>query len=194
MVVERALGEILAWIDRAVPGGRAELGLRAPAERSALDAYEAELGVTLPADLRALWRLHDGQDGEACWLPDRWLSVAQSRAMRSELLPFIVYEWLDQTLEHDPRQRALVYHAHRVPLASSHGGDYYAHVDLAPGPAGTVGQLLLLTSECDFDVLATGVGELLDRYASIAASGALTYAHDQPQVAGRSLWVVLSER
>jgi cell wall assembly regulator SMI1 len=183
--LERAFAEILAWVDRAVPGGRDALGLRPPAEPSALDAYEAELGVALPADLRALWLLHDGQDGEARWLPDRWLPVSASRAMRSDLLPFIVYEWLELVLEHDPRQRALVYHAHRVPLVASDLGDYYAHVDLAPGPAGARGQILLLTSECDFDVVATGVGELLDRYATLVSSGAPTYDE---------VWTALSAR
>ena len=87
----------------------------------------------------------------------------------------------------DPRQQALVYHAHRVPIVSSSLHDYYMHVDLAPGPAGAVGQLLLLSSECDFEVLAPSLGALLDRYASLASSGALAYG-DGPVLDGRSLW------
>jgi cell wall assembly regulator SMI1 len=155
--VKRALERIVTNVDG--------IGFRPPAEPSSLDAYERELGVALPDDLRALWLLHDGQDGEGLWLPAPFLSVAQSRALRDEHCGFVVHEWLERTLDADPRQRDCVYHPRRVPLAASDLGDHYVHVDLAPGPAGTCGQVIELVSECDFEVLAPSLGALLERYA-----------------------------
>jgi cell wall assembly regulator SMI1 len=187
-----ALEDVLAWVDRDVPGGREALGLRGPADERALAAYERELGVPLPADVRALWLQHDGQSqDDTGWLPARWLSVDESRAMRSELLQFVVPEWLERTREDDPRLRDLVYHPLRIPWASSSLQDLYCAIDLAPGPEGRRGQLLVNTSECDFAVLGRDVTAFFERYAALARDGRLTF--DVETLAfGVSAWHVLA--
>ena len=84
-VIEQDLETILGWVDRAIPGGRAALRLRPGASDAELAAYQEAVGVRFPDDLLALWRLHDGQAEDAeetGWLPERWLPVRESRAIR----------------------------------------------------------------------------------------------------------------
>jgi cell wall assembly regulator SMI1 len=53
------LERILAWADSHVPGLRESL--RRGAARARINAVEKTIGATLPEDVVALYRLHDGQ-------------------------------------------------------------------------------------------------------------------------------------
>jgi cell wall assembly regulator SMI1 len=67
-----------AALQAVAPSVRASLV--APASEAALAELEAELGRALPAGLRALWSLADGQGGEeALYLGFRFIGVARAR-------------------------------------------------------------------------------------------------------------------
>lgn len=79
--VAAAWARIDAWLKANAP----ELGasLRPPASEGSLRALEQALEKPLPADLRASWAIHDGQEGGAIvWWLDSWqlLSVADATA------------------------------------------------------------------------------------------------------------------
>ncbi|CAL9651094.1 SMI1/KNR4 family protein [Streptomyces sp. enrichment culture] len=63
---------ITSWLRRNAPASRA--ALRAGASPDALAALEAELGVFIPAELRTLWLLAEGDDGANGWgcMPGNW--------------------------------------------------------------------------------------------------------------------------
>ncbi|MFD4371207.1 SMI1/KNR4 family protein [Streptomyces sp. NPDC058486] len=60
-VIEDAWRRVTHWLSRHAPGSHAALAPGASPERIA--ALEAELGVRVPADLRALWLLTAGDGG-----------------------------------------------------------------------------------------------------------------------------------
>lgn len=82
-----AFARITRWMnDHEAPLLAENLAPGAPPE--ALDEAEAALGVGLPADLRALWSLHDGQDAEGNGFVESYdlLSIAGARGEQESLL------------------------------------------------------------------------------------------------------------
>jgi cell wall assembly regulator SMI1 len=57
-VVDDVWHHIVGWLTAYAPGTAAQV--RGPAAPEAIDAVEQDVGVTLPADLRAWWQLTDG--------------------------------------------------------------------------------------------------------------------------------------
>lgn len=123
--------------------------LPAPASEEDLAAVEEELGVALPADLRALYGIADGDGDLVNPLFDRqeWLALAEIGDQDDEWLD-IAQEW-----QYEP-WRQTVFDAQppntvrRSPLrpgwirfAFDTGGNWLA-VDMDPGPKGRPGQVI----------------------------------------------------
>jgi cell wall assembly regulator SMI1 len=163
------------------------LKLREGANEAAIAEVEQALGVELPADYKAWLRLHDGEDD----VPDRveWLPAWE------RLLPIAVTgeRWRDEQdwaqtdddegfhyLTDDDRIRGVVRHAKRIVIAGNRYGDGdNTYLDLIPGPKGTVGQVIVATSECDFEVVATSFLDLLTRWVRAFEAGTLSVRTDR---------------
>ncbi|MDL4773645.1 SMI1/KNR4 family protein [Actinomadura xylanilytica] len=118
-----------------------------PADEEDLDAAEEELGFPLPADLRALYRVCDGDDDLGLLFRYGWLTAGEL-ADHDDEWAMISREW-----EYDQHRRILldpvpagavrrsIMRPGWIPFAHSTGGDFYA-VDMDPGPAGRPGQVI----------------------------------------------------
>ena len=148
------------------------------AEDTDLDAFETELGLTLPGDFRMLYRWHDGQTESVL--------TAEPGVFGLTFLPLerVREQWrgLRDTLSDDPQVNAEVaqldeqfsYPAGhirevfidtgRVPFCST--DDWNAvGIDLNPGPLGTVGQVITFgQDEHRKYVLAGSLGEFIGEY------------------------------
>ena len=119
-----------AWL-RAVAPSIADK-LRPPADDVTLADTEARLGRTLPEELKLLLKIHNG-GREVFGGLDLLSAESMAKAYRSVREHADVPEHLQGLLSADGS-------AGWIPFAYSVGGDYLC-VDLAPGPAGTVGQV-----------------------------------------------------
>ncbi|MFI0351989.1 SMI1/KNR4 family protein [Actinomadura sp. 9N407] len=120
-----------------------------PASEEALVAVEEELGVALPADLRALYGVADGDGDLVNPLFDRqdWLPLAEIGDLDDEWLD-IAQEWrfepwrrtvFDARPPHAVRRSPL--RAGWIRFAFDTGGNWLA-VDMDPGPNGRPGQVI----------------------------------------------------
>lgn len=173
MIDSPATARIDAWVARHLPSVAATLA--APAPPGAADDLEALLGVALPDAWHRLHRWHDGQAGRTwglffgmTWMPVQeaaaahreWLAVADQLGA-AELALFA------QDISSTPPDavRAAYTHPLWVRFAHDHGGNHLA-VDLAPGPAGRVGQVISTgRDETVRYVLAPDLGTFLDWFA-----------------------------
>jgi len=118
-------------------------------------AVERRLAVTLPDDLRASLRLHNGQSGQAGLIP----SLVGAEAKFCLLsLDRIVGEWIlwNELLESgdfrgldagpDRGVRDAWWHPAWIPVSASAAGDHHC-VDLAPAPGGSCGQVITVNHD-----------------------------------------------
>lgn len=122
--------------------------LRPGASARAIRAAERDMQVTFPEDVKAAYRIHDGQD-VGYDVPDfvygwRWNS-----------LEGMVEDWrllMEMCKDMKPRPepkgttRTDWWHPAWIPVANNGNGDYRM-LDLAPGPHGCVGQILFWWSD-----------------------------------------------
>jgi cell wall assembly regulator SMI1 len=149
-----------------------------PASNAALDALTKQIGIALPAEVRALYRVRDG--GGARVLP-------QGAWFRS--LDEIAADWpnfaalADENFEEAPV--ALVedgthwdapFHRAWIPFATREDFDLW--IDLAPGPNGVAGQVLYPRDEASVVVVGRDLLDFLERWANLLESGALEWSED----------------
>jgi cell wall assembly regulator SMI1 len=157
------------------------LRVRDGASEAAIAELEAGLGVELPDDFKDWLRLHDGEDhaeDRVEWLPagGRLLPVAVIlERWRDE------QEWVEPDDEgfdyvaDDERIRCVVRHPKRIVIAGNQWGDGdNTYLDLIPGPSGVVGQVIVATTECDFEVVGTSFLDFLSRWVSAFEAGTLS--------------------
>lgn len=166
------------------------LGLRPGASADAIAKAEQALGRALPSDYRELLTFADGQTDEPGfpWMPgcDRLAPVAmvvaqlaEERAMTADFPPSSDEE-LDGWIRHGR------YHPNRLPIAGTRWWDGdTTYLDLEPGSNGKTGQLITLTSECDFVVLGESLAHALSRYVDALTSGDLVWHADEKALAAR---------
>ncbi|MEU2657968.1 SMI1/KNR4 family protein [Streptomyces sp. NPDC007325] len=173
---------------RAITARRAGLlggpePLPAPATESAIAAAERRLGARLPADLRALYALADGDsaDGPHRWLLGEggWLSLDRAVAVhghqrRPDWTGWSL-AWNAVILDADPpgRVRRCTGDPTRIPFLTGEDGNYVA-VDLAPARRGHPGQVIGIGRDHAHGAayLAESVTELLRRVLAELERGA----------------------
>jgi cell wall assembly regulator SMI1 len=123
--------------------------LRPGASEDAIAAAEREMGVTFPEDVKACYRIHDGQrklKGRH-WPPDfldgaEWHSLdsmlREWRSMMSLVNDGTFAQWRSKP---DGPIKTEWWHPAWIPLTSNHSGQLDC-LDLAPEPGGQIGQII----------------------------------------------------
>jgi cell wall assembly regulator SMI1 len=136
---------VITWLEHQVPELRADLN--PPASEAALARLERRLGHALPDHWHALYRLADGQRGEASGL------FYGAGFLSLEEVADQWQVWRDLSTEPDVEAsfqgrvsppgaiRNRYIELGWIPFAHDGGGNHLG-VDLAPGESGTVGQVL----------------------------------------------------
>lgn len=180
-----------AWLRGVVPG--LDATLRGPAVEAEVDRYEETIRAELPAELRQLWAIHDGEDvaepsgGTIGGLV--FLGVAES-----------LREWADWSSLRDETSdedmQALRTFSESVPaeavqleytaagwlpiLKESMEGNYLG-LDLAPGPGGLRGQVINFGRDEDRKaVICRSMSDLLGFIASEVQQGEFVVSSVEP--------------
>ncbi|MER2566864.1 MAG: SMI1/KNR4 family protein [Myxococcaceae bacterium] len=170
--VAKSWARITRWFARS----GIELALGPPATAESVRRLEQAIGRELPSDFVESLSMFDGQRASGVsWLGGRLGAVddllAEYQRNHSGQRDEDVFE-----LFNTERVRAVVFDTGRVPLS---GMPYWTgdsvFFDFVPGPAGVMGQVIKLVSECDFVVLGESWAEVLERYASLAEAGELEW-------------------
>lgn len=169
-----AAQRIVAWF-RAHAADDRRSDPPAGASASSLSALSRALGVDLPPDLVAWWRLHDG--GVSIFEYEG-LSCAASRGRREGMEELrrdgvlADHELFPQTVARIARTK---WHPLWIPLAEDGCGNLYC-VDMGPGRMGVVGQVIRWEMRGGaFAASSVVLAELLERYADALESGAFTF-------------------
>lgn len=168
--------------------------LNPPATEAQLAAAEAAMGVRLPAEIREAYLQHNGisrltysaiptgaERGPSLFLPrydwvdldkmvEEWKMMC---GIEAEMKASGAWEdVLDSDLEPDCKICPIDFERRRIPLGSYDTSDK-VYIDLAPGPAGVVGQLIYagLADGCQF--LATSFTSYLERLMDAIDAGDL---------------------
>lgn len=157
------------------------LRLRPGAAEADIAAVEQTLGITLPAEYRESLLLHDGQDGtDSDNPPFEWMPgcgpLASIKAI-PEQWTFEQDNVMDyEIVEATPAIFQFLAHPKRIPIAGNQfwDGDNTS-LDLTPAPAGTVGQIITLYTECDHVLLGASFRIALENYLAALDSGDWIY-------------------
>jgi cell wall assembly regulator SMI1 len=175
------LARIQAWFAENRPD---TLRFQSRASEDQIAAAEATLGMRFPDDYRRFLAAHNGQVPveEFDWMPGTGYLFG---------LDQIVEAWSDEQsyYEEDPeafgdfmdddRIRFILRHPKRVPIANNEYGDGDAtYLDFVPGPEGTVGQIIVMTSECEFEQIGENFTDFLQRYAALLESSKVHVSED----------------
>jgi cell wall assembly regulator SMI1 len=144
-------------------------GLRPPASPIAIDKASIAVGIDLPTDLlEGLYHVHDGQKSNAQNLLDEWELLPLARVstewrMLKELRDEGDFESTKSRSSGITRQDW--WHPQWIPFAANGAGDFLC-TDLAPGPKGTLGQVIVFRHEdATRELVATSVKQLFADYA-----------------------------
>jgi cell wall assembly regulator SMI1 len=158
------------------------LRLRPGASEKAIAAAEKKLKLTFPPAFRESLLAHDGQersddDDEITLFP--WLPGCSPLAPLAD----IVAQWKDERdneededEDEEPEAEGAIFdvltHPRRVPIAgTAHWDGDNTYVDLFPTAKGTVGQVVMFTSECDIALLGSSLRDALETYLHALESG-----------------------
>lgn len=167
---------IEVWLQAHV---RSEANVLSPgAAEEEIAATERFLGVSFPEDVRASFRLHDGQSGGP-WLV-RGCELLSLGRIREEWNAW--KELLDRgTFENfrsdsDGRVVEDWWHARWVPLTHDGAGNHYC-LDLNPGPKGRAGQIIQMWhDDSERSVVAPSYRAWLAAFADALEAGAYVYS------------------
>lgn len=168
---DASFSELIEEIGRIDPSITARFA--PPASEAEIERLEAFVGLPLPEEAKAVYRLHDGQGASAgVWtIYHRYLMTIQE-AMDTMTMYREFWEesvarprdpWVDELGDQDPpddpRLGLGIYSPWRVPVLHDDTGNYVGY-DLEPGPAGTYGQVLVYGADVDPQVVCDSLGEL----------------------------------
>jgi len=173
-------GRIVAWYEANTPPGT--LRLPPGIDEELIQVAEAEMGLRLPDDVRAFYRMHNGLDGSSLLHYGEFLS-----------LEFLLGEHSttprpgDLGADNAPHDlsgpiKPTWWSLMRVKIIDNSGDGVMVDLDLAPG--GTVGQVILFDHERGpRRVLAPSFAEWLARLARALEAGKLAWDPAGTQVA-----------
>ena len=152
--------------------------LRPPATEDELRAVERVIGATLPADVRELYRIHDGQSDDATGvffgLPLLPLAgVVRAWTTWRDVIDPATNEEISEGCTSEPASAIQCLYTCRgwIPLSDDYGGNHLG-VDLAPGPLGARGQVIHFgRDENDKHVLAASFDDFLLKLGDLLESG-----------------------
>jgi cell wall assembly regulator SMI1 len=183
--MKRIWDRIHVWLAANAPAVLASL--RPGASEEAIRAAERAMGVTLPDDVKAAYRIHDGQGGA-----DGRLSMPPGFLYGYEwhTLEELVLRWttLSRSVEYaiptgwwpttDGIVRAEWHHPAWIPLAGSPHGDHDC-ADLAPDDHGEVGQIIdWRRHKSERLIQARSFTRWLERFADELEAGRWVYSED----------------
>lgn len=134
--------KIESWLKANAP--QVYEGLNPPATPEQIEAAEAALGIKLPLEFVASYRIHNGQSSDSPWLFDAWEFLSLER---------IVEEWtvwkdlLDGGDFKDSRSGSVGFTVEDwwcplwIPITYDGAGNHDS-LDLKPGPKGRKGQII----------------------------------------------------
>ena len=159
--------------------GAGSLKLRPGASEKDIAAAEKAMKLEWPADLRALYLAHDGQESGATleWMPGcsplQPLSAIVERWKEERDMEEDDEGAKDEDAE-DAKLLDCLWHPKRIPIAGTQWWDGdNTYVDLAPGSKGKKGQLITFVTECDIEVLAPSLRAAMERYVTMLEGGKL---------------------
>jgi len=136
--VDTTTRRIAAWFKEHVP--EVTERLRKPAKSTALAALAKVLDRPLPPELVAMWLVHDGLpifEYAGLGAADAKRRYVELEKLRKKGIS-ANHEVFEQNA---PRIQPVKWHSGWIPLAQDGCGNLYC-LDLAPGPAGIVGQVI----------------------------------------------------
>lgn len=190
--VDRVWGRIETWLARNAPALAA--GFNAPATARDLAKTERVLGVQLPEDVRLSYLRHNGHWSLfGGW---RWHSlegIRKSWIQWNELLAEGCFPGKRNTSDGSIVQQAW-WHPGWIPIASLECDDIC--LDLAPGPQGTVGQVIVMLHEYDQrPVVGASFREWLTQFADDLERGVFVVCQTTGELDHRDcLWAMLVRR
>jgi cell wall assembly regulator SMI1 len=183
--VARSWARIERWFAANLPFALETI--RPPAAEADLDELEKRIGRPLPADFRASYLIHDGQDRDT----ERWgygvifglylRPIADGEGIRWLYVYRVEHEWPEK----DNRMLDWKFHPPGAIRDAWSGpgwvpfywdvGRNFIGIDLDPGPNGVVGQVIPFGSEDEFrPVLALSFAHLLEDVADELEAGHAT--------------------
>jgi cell wall assembly regulator SMI1 len=175
-------------------------GLRPGASEALLRQIEEYIPITLPEEVKALYRIHDGQTG---LLINQWYFLSLKK---------MCVAWLLQGTDYgipveSPTQGAYYagyWHAHWLPFMGNSMGPMYC-IDLAPGPEGRMGQILfykenrsreypdpLSPGRSSIRVVASGIEEFFSNLANDLEAGIYTFDEETGMLWSQDMYSALS--
>jgi cell wall assembly regulator SMI1 len=182
-----AMTAILTRLTGLIPG---ELLLRLPATDADLTVAETHLGQQLPADVRALYRLHDGQHqytpqdprfAAGLFTGEPYLPLHHMMANWDDWAGFEAEDGMDEFAASHPEGFVQPKYSTRgwIPLTHDGSGNHIG-VDLNPAAGGVVGQVITFGADDDeHQVLAPSLLSYLEQVADLIESGDLTPSDDE---------------
>ena len=172
MSIESLWRDLEAWLAEHSPETLA--GLQSGATEAQIEEAEAQLGVRLPDEVRACYRVHNGQDADAPWLFDgtEFLpleEIVSQWTVWKELLDCGEFEEFEASAEDGVRDQW--WNAAWIPFTYNGAGDHLC-IDLDPAPGGTPGQILEMWHDDDSRPrVANSFGEFFGRFCRRVAAG-----------------------
>ena len=169
---------LLTWFGQHQP--EAVGALRPPASDAELDAFSNAIGLELPDEHRALYRLANGSDLEipSVFAGGHWFfpleealnhfNMMKSFADEKPLDDFVRWREAieDTVITVDGPVKPHPFSVHWIPLSSSNG-DVHRYLDLDPAPGGEVGQVIQVYPEaCSHRVLSGSLSDYLATYVA----------------------------
>jgi cell wall assembly regulator SMI1 len=176
---------IHVWLAEHAPEVLASL--RPPATNEQVRAAEEAMGVHFPADVKACYRIHDGQGAvEGEYEPPGFLYGWEWHSLEDVLGEWRTHKELvdDGTFTSDIRSnprgpiRDDWWHPKWIPLTANGGGDHHC-LDLAPKRGGRVGQIIIWWHDDSHRVvLARSLTQWLADFADELEAGEYTTSPD----------------
>ncbi len=128
---------------------------------------EKLMNLKFPNDFRKYLLTHNGQEdgrNRGPWLLGSLAEIIEQWKYEREVEEEYIEISGEEYIENDTIQNRLNCPQWIPFLGAPYWDQDIAYVDLSPGPNGTMGQVIALVSECDFEVIAPSFNAFLERW------------------------------